>query len=143
MDKPFSALDVFTAEGLRREVYRLVMRVGDEPNGKAQGINVQSVLLITHNIEEAVFLAGRVVVMRRDPGPATAGASRPPPAPEQLFETMVGWPRYAELFGYEPQAEILYLDEPDEPSRPPGEAGYRSFARAAQSLSAAWPVVAR
>jgi NitT/TauT family transport system ATP-binding protein len=41
--------------------------------------------------------------------------------PEQLFETMVGWARYAELFGYEPQAEMLYLDEPDAPPRPPGE----------------------
>jgi NitT/TauT family transport system ATP-binding protein len=68
MDEPFSALDIFTAEALRREVYRLVMRVGDETNGKAPDINVQSVLLITHNIEEAVFLADRVVVMGRNPG---------------------------------------------------------------------------
>jgi NitT/TauT family transport system ATP-binding protein len=71
MDEPFSALDIFTAEALRREVYRLVMRVGEvggEPSGNAPDINVQSVLLITHNIEEAVFLADRVVVMGRNPG---------------------------------------------------------------------------
>ena len=288
MDEPFSALDVFTAEGLRREVYRLVMRVGDEPNGKAQDINVQSVLLITHNIEEAVFLADRVVVLGREPGrirqvvsvslphprdynapafqamvqrlrnvfvtellPEETAAQATAPVPEvskpeplpavtlgevlgvmevlkrhagemdvfaldevtdydfgrtlsvvkagemleflatpgnrvlltetgqtllagdtnarkelinrqlrtlktfqfivrilgkaeekklpkwvvleefamhlpsqdpkQLFETMVGWARYAELFGYEPQAEILYLDQADAPPRPPGE----------------------
>src|SRR5262249_39700140 len=60
MDEPFSALDVFTAESLRREVYRLVLRGfedGREPLG------VQSALIITHNIEEAVFLADRVLVM--------------------------------------------------------------------------------
>src|SRR4030095_2767830 len=68
MDEPFSALDVFTAESLRREVYQLVMRVGEEPSGKAPDINVQTVLFITHNIEEAVFLADRVVVMGRNPG---------------------------------------------------------------------------
>lgn len=63
MDEPFSALDVFTAESLRREVYRLMMRVGKRPDGPAPELGVQSVLLITHNIEEAVFLADRVVVM--------------------------------------------------------------------------------
>ena len=69
MDEPFSALDVFTAEALRREVYRLVVRVGDdEPGAAPPAVNVESVLLITHNIEEAVFLADRVVVMGRNPG---------------------------------------------------------------------------
>jgi NitT/TauT family transport system ATP-binding protein len=68
MDEPFSALDIFTAESLRREVYRLVMKVGEAPDGQHPDINVQSVLLITHNIEEAVFLADRVVVMGRNPG---------------------------------------------------------------------------
>ena len=67
MDEPFSALDVFTAESLRREVYRLVTRGG--PTGDRDGgAAVESVLLITHNIEEAVFLADRVVVMGRNPG---------------------------------------------------------------------------
>jgi len=32
--------------------------------------------------------------------------------PEQLFDTVVLWGRYAELFGYEPQSEMLYLDQP-------------------------------
>jgi NitT/TauT family transport system ATP-binding protein len=64
MDEPFSALDVFTAESLRREVYRLVTDAGRAP----PGVGVQSVILITHNIEEAVFLADRVVVMGSNPG---------------------------------------------------------------------------
>jgi NitT/TauT family transport system ATP-binding protein len=35
---------------------------------------------------------------------------------ERLFETIVGWGRYAELLGYEPQSEILYLDQPSTPA---------------------------
>jgi NitT/TauT family transport system ATP-binding protein len=59
MDEPFSALDVFTAESLRSEVYRVVTEAD---------ISVKSVLIITHNIDEAVFLADRVVVMGSGPG---------------------------------------------------------------------------
>lgn len=66
MDEPFSALDVFTAESLRSEVYRVVTaRAGDSEQIAA---SVKSVLIITHNIEEAVFLADRVVVMGSRPG---------------------------------------------------------------------------
>jgi NitT/TauT family transport system ATP-binding protein len=32
--------------------------------------------------------------------------------PEQLFDIVVGWGRYAELFGYEPQSEMLYSSQP-------------------------------
>jgi NitT/TauT family transport system ATP-binding protein len=68
MDEPFSALDVFTAESLRSEVYRL-WTGGKQmtADGSAQTA-VKSVLMITHNIEEAVFLADRVVVMGTGPG---------------------------------------------------------------------------
>ena len=65
MDEPFSALDVFTAESLRSEVYRLWTGGGHMAMG---GQSVKSVLIITHNIDEAVFLADRVVVMGRNPG---------------------------------------------------------------------------
>jgi NitT/TauT family transport system ATP-binding protein len=68
MDEPFSALDVFTAESLRSEVYRL-WTGGKEmtADGSAQTA-VKSVLMITHNIDEAVFLADRIVVMGTGPG---------------------------------------------------------------------------
>lgn len=72
MDEPFSALDVFTAESLRSEVYRLWTSVphdGETQKGKATPINsVKSVLIITHLIEEAVFLADRIVIMGKGPG---------------------------------------------------------------------------
>jgi NitT/TauT family transport system ATP-binding protein len=68
MDEPFSALDVLTAESLRTEVYELVTARGQRPDGTLAAASVKSVLIITHNIEEAVFLADRVVVMGSGPG---------------------------------------------------------------------------
>jgi NitT/TauT family transport system ATP-binding protein len=62
MDEPFSALDVFTAESLRSEVYRLWS------GGSKLPFSLKSVVMITHLIEEAVFLADRIVVMGARPG---------------------------------------------------------------------------
>ena len=62
MDEPFSALDVFTAENLRSEVYRLWSGGGKLP------FALKGVLIITHVIDEAVFLADRIVVMGAKPG---------------------------------------------------------------------------
>jgi NitT/TauT family transport system ATP-binding protein len=69
MDEPFSALDVFTAESLRSEVYRLVTARSKATTTGGTALSlVKSVLIITHNIDEAVFLADRVVVMGTKPG---------------------------------------------------------------------------
>jgi NitT/TauT family transport system ATP-binding protein len=59
MDEPFSALDVLTAELLRTEVYRLFTE---------HRTGLSSVLLITHLIEEAVFLGDRIIVLGANPG---------------------------------------------------------------------------
>lgn len=59
MDEPFSALDPLTAEGLREEVLQL---------WRDPGLPPEAVLLVTHNIEEAIQLADRVVVLSRRPG---------------------------------------------------------------------------
>jgi NitT/TauT family transport system ATP-binding protein len=58
MDEPFSALDVLTAENLRGELLELWL-------GKK--IPTKSIFLVTHNIEEAVLLADRIIVLGRDP----------------------------------------------------------------------------
>jgi NitT/TauT family transport system ATP-binding protein len=58
MDEPFSALDVLTAESLRRELLELWMN---------DQIPTRSIFLVTHNIEEAVLLADRVVVLGTHP----------------------------------------------------------------------------
>ena len=59
MDEPFSALDVLTAENLRQEVLKL---------WSSEQRSIKSVLMVTHNIEEAVEMADRVVVLGSHPG---------------------------------------------------------------------------
>jgi NitT/TauT family transport system ATP-binding protein len=59
MDEPFSALDVLTAENLRGEINDL-WEAGNFPS--------ESILIVTHNIEEAVLLADRIVVLGANPG---------------------------------------------------------------------------
>jgi NitT/TauT family transport system ATP-binding protein len=59
LDEPFSALDVLSAEALRGELMELWLN---------KAIPTQAVLMVTHNIEEAVFMADRIVVMEKDPG---------------------------------------------------------------------------
>jgi NitT/TauT family transport system ATP-binding protein len=58
MDEPFSALDVLTAENLRSEMLQL---------WTDRQIPTKSIFLVTHNIEEAVFLADRIVVLGKHP----------------------------------------------------------------------------
>ena len=59
MDEPFSALDVLTAETLRTDLIDLWME------GK---LPVKSVLMVTHNIEEAVLMCDRILVFSSNPG---------------------------------------------------------------------------
>ncbi len=59
MDEPFSALDVLTAETLRNEISRLLT---------APEHLLRTLVLVTHTIAEAVFLATRVVVLAAQPG---------------------------------------------------------------------------
>jgi NitT/TauT family transport system ATP-binding protein len=59
MDEPFSALDVLTAENLRSELLELWAK---------KTMPTKSVFLVTHNIEEAVLLADRIIVLGRNPG---------------------------------------------------------------------------
>ena len=68
MDEPFSALDVFTAESLRSEVYSLWLRRAKAGKDAEQLGHLKSILLITHIIEQAVFLADRIVIMGTKPG---------------------------------------------------------------------------
>ncbi len=68
MDEPFSALDILTGDTLRGEVLDIWQK-------KATGL--KSILLITHDINEAVALATRVVVM--GPPPASVKADIPVP----------------------------------------------------------------
>lgn len=59
MDEPFSALDPLTAEALREEVLKVWSNKFTTP---------EVVIMVTHNIEEAVYLSDRVLIMSRRPG---------------------------------------------------------------------------
>ena len=59
MDEPFSALDDLTAERLRREIYGLLIN----PTS-----SIQTVVMVSHNVEEIVELADKVVVLSPRPG---------------------------------------------------------------------------
>src|SRR5271156_312426 len=59
MDEPFSALDVLTAENLRSELMELWLN---------KKMPTKAIFMVTHNIEEAVLLADRVMVLGRNPG---------------------------------------------------------------------------
>src|SRR5260370_27926620 len=58
MDEPFSALDVLTAETLRGELLELWLD---------HKIPTRAIFIVTHNIEEAVVLADRIIVLGRNP----------------------------------------------------------------------------
>jgi NitT/TauT family transport system ATP-binding protein len=58
MDEPFSALDVLTAENLRRDLLELWLD---------KKISTKSIILVTHGIEEAVYMADRAVILSAGP----------------------------------------------------------------------------
>lgn len=63
MDEPFSALDVLTAETLRTDLLDLWIE---------HQLPTKSMLIVTHNVEEAVLMCNRVVVLAPNPGHVAA-----------------------------------------------------------------------
>ena len=86
LDEPFSALDVFTAESLRSEVYRLWLRWQANDGQLQSATRLRSILLITHAIEEAVFLADRIVIMGARPGRIRQIIANPLPHPRDYLQ---------------------------------------------------------
>lgn len=74
LDEPFSALDVLSAEALRGELLELWL------NGS---IPTRAILMVSHNIEEAVFMADRIVVMDKGPGRVVSDIQVNLPHPRQ------------------------------------------------------------
>lgn len=73
MDEPFSALDAITREGLQDELIRIWQKTG------------KTILFVTHDIDEATYLADRVIVLSGSPGRIVAEhrISRPHPRQRQ------------------------------------------------------------
>ena len=126
LDEPFSALDVLSAESLRGELLEL---------WTSGSIPTQAILMVTHNIEEAVFMADRIVVMDKGPGRVVSevkvGSPHPRDRKSAPFLAMIDRV-YATLAGQtEPESVEL--------GTAPGEPG-RTRAAARCRASATWQV---
>ena len=77
MDEPFSALDVLTAETLRTDLLDLWSE-GRMP--------IRSILLVTHNIEEAVLMCDRILVFSSNPGRVIAEIKVDLPQPRKRLD---------------------------------------------------------
>ena len=77
MDEPFSALDVLTAETLRTDLLDLWVE-GRMP--------IKSILMVTHNIEEAVLMCDRIVVLSSNPGRIAAEIAVTIPHPRNRLD---------------------------------------------------------
>jgi NitT/TauT family transport system ATP-binding protein len=74
MDEPFSALDVLTSENLRGELLEL---------WEGRRFPTKTIVMVTHNIEEAVLLADRILVLGTNPGQIRADLVNPLPRPRR------------------------------------------------------------
>ena len=77
MDEPFSALDVLTAETLRTDLLDLWH------DGR---LAIKSILMVTHNIEEAVLMCDRILVLASHPGRISAEIANPLPHPRDRLD---------------------------------------------------------
>ena len=101
MDEAFSALDVLTAENLRGELIELWMQ---------KKMPIRSIFLVTHNIEEAVLLADRVLVLSRNPAKIRADFLIPLAQPRQ--RNSAEFPLYVDYI-------YKLMTEPDLQAEPP------------------------
>jgi NitT/TauT family transport system ATP-binding protein len=90
MDEPFSALDVLTSENLRSELLNLWSKRNDTSSNE---FPTKSILIVTHNIEEAVQMADRILVLSSNPGRLRAEITNDLPRPRDRrtpeFEALV------------------------------------------------------
>jgi NitT/TauT family transport system ATP-binding protein len=85
MDEPFSALDAQTREVLQRELMRI------------HGETRQTVLFVTHDLDEAIYLSDRVVVLGAHPGRVKEVIDVPFARPRADIPLLRGEPRFQQL----------------------------------------------
>jgi NitT/TauT family transport system ATP-binding protein len=75
LDEPFSLLDPLTAESLRAELVKL---------WHINLTTVRTVVMVTHSVDEAVYVANRVVVLSTRPAKVVADLRIDPPYPRNM-----------------------------------------------------------
>ena len=108
MDEPFGALDPLTAENLRSQVVDLW-------RDPATGVN--TLVVVTHSVEEAVFLASRIVVFGTNPGHIREELTNPLPYPRR--ERSPEFERMVDLLHAILTATLLPEPEPAQGQAPP------------------------
>jgi NitT/TauT family transport system ATP-binding protein len=103
MDEPFSALDVLTAETLRTDLLDLWCE-GRMP--------ISSILMVTHNIEEAVLMSDRILVFSSNPGRIQASITVDLPQPRNRLD-----PKFRQL------VDDIYARMPARPAGKPAREG--------------------
>jgi NitT/TauT family transport system ATP-binding protein len=103
MDEPFSALDVLTAETLRTDLLDLWCE-GRMP--------ISSILMVTHNIEEAVLMCDRILVFSSNPGRMVADIAVDLPQPRNRVD-----PKFRQL------VDAIYARMTERPTGKPGREG--------------------
>ncbi len=113
MDEPFSALDFLTAENLRSELLDWWLD---------HQLPTEAILMVTHGIEEAVFMADRIIILSKNPARVVADLSVTLPHPrnrkasefiglvDQVYKIVTGWD------------ETPVAEEPPVETPKPGEA---------------------
>jgi NitT/TauT family transport system ATP-binding protein len=89
MDEAFSALDVLTGETLRNDILDL---------WDSKRIPTKGILIVSHNIEEAVMMADRIVILSSDPGRIRSEIRIDLPRPRNV-ETRKVWALIDEVYG--------------------------------------------
>ncbi|MGE5085834.1 MAG: nitrate/sulfonate/bicarbonate ABC transporter ATP-binding protein [Bacillota bacterium] len=112
LDEPFSALDVLTSETLRQEIMKIYL---------SKKTSIQSMLLVTHNIQEAVLMANRILVLGSNPGHI-----------RQEFKNSLPYPRNPESPAFKDLVSRIHAsitesympDAPEQPLTTPGKSRY-------------------
>ena len=92
LDEPFGSLDALTRENMNLELLRIWRAAPRSPSprspqlwgGRGAGRGGKTVVMVTHNIQEALFLADRILVMSSRPGRIKATVAVPLPRPRRL-----------------------------------------------------------
>jgi NitT/TauT family transport system ATP-binding protein len=106
LDEPFSALDVLTAETLRGDLMDLWVE---------RRMPTKGIIFVSHNIEEAVEIADRIIIFGSDPGHIRAEIPVPLPRPRDVTS-----PRFIQI------VDEVYSILTTVPGREPGRRGVRT-----------------